>query len=69
MSSVARVTEITASSKKSFEDAVAKGMKRASKTLQDVKGAWIQEQTVTVGKDGDIDEYRVNMKVTFVLKG
>ena len=69
MSTVARVTEITASSKKSFEDAVAKGMKRASKTLQDVKGAWIQEQTVTVGKDGDIDEYRVNMKVTFVLKG
>ena len=68
MSSVARVTEITASSKKSFEDAISEGLKRAHKTLQNVKGAWIQEQTVTVGKNGDIDEYRVNMKVTFVLK-
>ncbi|MDH3716515.1 MAG: dodecin family protein [Planctomycetota bacterium] len=68
MSSIARVTEITSSSKKSFEDAVTKGVKRANKTLQNIKGAWIQEQTVTVGKDGDVDEYRVNMKVTFVLK-
>ena len=68
MSSIARVTEITSSSKKSFDDAVAKGIKRANKTLQNVKGGWIQEQTVTVGKDGDIDEYRVNMKITFVLK-
>ena len=65
--SVARVTEITASSKKSFEDAVRKGVKRAGKTLQNVKGAWIQEQSVVVDND-EVTEYRVNMKVTFVLK-
>ena len=65
--SVARVTEITASSTKSFDDAVRTGIDRANKTLKNVKGAWIQEQTVTV-KGGKIDEYRVNMKVSFVLK-
>lgn len=65
--SVAKVTEICASSKESFEDAVKKGLKRACKTLDGVQGAWINEQTVTV-KDGKISEYRVNMKVTFVLK-
>jgi len=65
--SVACVTEITASSSKSFEDAVRKGIKRSSKTLQNVKGAWVQEQSVVV-EDNEIVEYRVNMKVTFVLK-
>ncbi len=65
--SVARVTEITASSSKSFEDAVRKGIKRSSKTLQNVKGAWVQEQSVVVD-DNEIVEFRVNMKVTFVLK-
>ncbi len=65
--SVARVTEITASSSKSFEDAVRKGIKRSSKTLQNVKGAWVQEQSVVV-EDNEIVEFRVNMKVTFVLK-
>ncbi|MDH5470145.1 MAG: dodecin family protein [Gammaproteobacteria bacterium] len=65
--SVARVTEITASSSKSFEDAVRKGIKRSSKTLENVKGAWVQEQSVVV-KDNEIVEFRVNMKVTFVLK-
>ncbi|MHC4992697.1 MAG: dodecin family protein [Planctomycetota bacterium] len=64
--SVAKVTEITASSSDSFEDAVRQGIKRASKTLDKVKSAWIQEQTVTI-KNGKIDEFRVNMKVTFVL--
>jgi flavin-binding protein dodecin len=64
--SVARVTEITASSKKSFEDAIEKGIERASKTLKNVKGAWIQEQKLVV-EDGKITAYRVNMKVTFVL--
>jgi len=65
--SVARVTEITASSTKSFEDAVRSGIKRASKTLDNIKGAWIQEQSVVI--DGDkVSEYRVNMKVSFVLK-
>jgi flavin-binding protein dodecin len=65
--SVAKVTEITASSRKSFEDAIRKGIKRANKTLDNVKSAWVQEQSVVV-KDGDICEFRVNMKVTFVLK-
>ena len=66
--SVAKVTEIIASSPKSFEDAVAKGIKRANKTLEDVRGAWIAEQQVKV-EDGKIQEYRVTMRVTFVLKG
>jgi len=65
--SVARVTEIYASSPKSFEDAVKLGIERANKTLEQVRGAWIQDQKVVV-KDGKIVEYRVNMKVTFVLK-
>jgi dodecin len=65
--SVARVTEITASSSTSFEDAVNSGIARAAKTLKNVEGAWIQDQKVTV-TDGKISEYRVNMKVTFVLQ-
>ena len=64
---VAKVTEIISSSKKSFEDAIEKGIKRACKTLDDVSGAWIKEQKVEV-KNGDISEYRVDMLVTFVLK-
>lgn len=64
--SVARVTEITAASTKSFEDAVQLGVARANKTLKNVKGAWIQDQKLTVS-DGKIAEYRVIMKVTFVL--
>jgi len=64
--SVARVTEITVSSPKSFEDALQLGIKRASKTLSNVTGAWIRDQKVVVEK-GKIAQYRVNMKVTFVL--
>ena len=64
--SVARVTEITASSKKSFQDAIEKGVARASKTLKNVEGAWIQDQKIVV-TDGQISAYRVNMKVTFIL--
>lgn len=64
--SVARITEIIASSDKSFEDAVEKGVDRACKTLKGVQGAWVQDQKVTV-KDGKIDEYRVSLKVTFIL--
>lgn len=63
---VARVTEITASSTKSFEDAVRAGIKRAGKTLDNIQGAWIQEQTVVVSGD-KVTEYRVNLKVSFVL--
>ncbi len=64
---IAKVTEITSASPKSFDDAVQDGIKRASKTLHNIKGAWINDQTVVV-KDGKIKEYRVNMKVTFILK-
>ena len=64
---VARVTEITSSSSKSFDDAINAGVERASKTLQNVKSAWIKEQKVVVD-GGKIVEYRVTMKVTFVLK-
>jgi dodecin len=63
---VAKVTEITASSTKSFEDALRAGIARAHKTLKNVKSAWIQEQKVKI-EGGKITEYRVNMKVTFVL--
>ncbi|MCF6343689.1 MAG: dodecin family protein [Devosiaceae bacterium] len=64
--SVARVTEIISSSNKSFEDAVSNGVKRASETLRNVEGAWVKDQKVTV-KNGDIIEYRVVLKVTFIL--
>ncbi len=65
--SVARVTEIISSSPKSFDDAVKSGVKRACKTLKNVKGAWVKSQKVVVDKD-KIVEYRVNLEVTFVLK-
>ncbi|QLQ12912.1 MAG: dodecin domain-containing protein [Brevundimonas sp.] len=65
--SVARVTEITSASTVGFEDAIKKGIDRANKTLDLVEGAWVQEQKVVV-KGGQIVEYRVNMKVTFILK-
>ncbi|MEE4162313.1 MAG: dodecin family protein [Woeseiaceae bacterium] len=64
--SVARVTEITAGSPKSFSDAIEVGIDRAVKTLDNVTGAWIQDQQVVV-EDDSITEYRVHMKVTFVL--
>jgi hypothetical protein len=64
---VARITEISASSTRSFEDAIQSGIDRAHKTLENVRGAWVQEQKVVV-EDGKIVEYRVNMKVTFILK-
>lgn len=65
--SVAKVTEITASSEKGFEDAVKVGIERAAETLEGIQGAWVNEMTVKVN-GSDIIEYRVNMKVTFVLK-
>jgi flavin-binding protein dodecin len=64
---VARVTEIIAGSKKSFDDAVSVGVKRAGKTLKNVSGAWVKGQKVVV-KNGKIVEYRVQMDVTFILK-
>ena len=64
--SVARVTEISARSAHSFEDAMKEGVERANKTLRKVKSAWIKEQQVDV-EDGRVVGYRVNMLVTFVL--
>ena len=65
--SVAKVTEIIASSTKSFDDAIKNGIERASETLKNVSGAWVESQKVVI-KDGKVSEYRVAMKVTFVLK-
>ncbi len=63
---VAKVTEITSGSKQSFEDAIKQGIKRADKTLKNITGAWVNEQNVVV-KGGKVTEWRVNLKVTFVL--
>jgi len=63
---VARVTEISATSPTSFDEAVAKGIERASKTLRNVQGAWVKDQTVTV-ENGKVSAYKVNMEITFVL--
>lgn len=65
--SVAKTSEITASSSKSFEDAIRNGIGKMSKTVNDIESAWIKEQKVVV-KDGEIDEYRVTMKITFIVK-
>ena len=65
---VAKVTEIIASSSESFDDAIKVGVDRARKTLKGVSGAWVQDQKVIVG-DAGITEYRVNLKVTFILEG
>jgi flavin-binding protein dodecin len=64
---VAKVTEISTSSKESFDDAIKQGIKRADETLDKIQGAWVNEMKVKVD-DGEITEYRVNLKVTFVLK-
>lgn len=67
--SIARVTEIIASSPKSFEDAIEQGIARANKTLDNVQGAWVESQKVECDGNGAISEYRVALKVTFVLEG
>ena len=64
---VAKVIELSAASSKSIEDAVENGLKRANETLNDVAGIWVKDIECTV-KDGKIDEWRVGLKVTFVLK-
>ena len=65
--SIAKVTEISSSSPVSFHDAVEKGIARASKTLKNITGAWVNEEKVSV-TDGKITAWRVNMKVSFVLE-
>jgi flavin-binding protein dodecin len=66
--SVASISEIKASSTKSFEDAIQQGVKRATKTLRNVKSAWVVNQEVNVDEKGEISEYRVHLKVTFIIE-
>jgi dodecin len=66
--SIARVTEIKSSSKKSFDDAIKSGLARAAKTLKKVKSAWIENQEVLIDDKGQVSDYRVQMKVTFILE-
>jgi flavin-binding protein dodecin len=65
--SVAKTSEITASSSKSFEDAVRVGIRKMSETVKNIEGAWVKEQKAVV-KKGEVEEYRVTMKVTFIVK-
>jgi flavin-binding protein dodecin len=64
--SIARVTEISSTSTKSFEDAIQGGVKRATETLRNVRSAWVKEQQIKI-EGGNIVEYQVNMMITFVL--
>ena len=65
--SVAKTSEITSSSSKSFEDAIQKGIRKMGDTVDNIEGAWIKEQKVVVD-DGAVSSYRVTMKVTFIVK-
>jgi flavin-binding protein dodecin len=64
--SIARITEISSTSTKSFEDAIQNAVSRATKTLRNVRGAWVKEQQIKID-DGKIVEYQVNLMITFVL--
>ena len=65
---ISRTTEIKSASALSFDDAMKKGIARARKTLKNVKGAWIENQEVLIDEKGKITEYRVQMKITFILE-
>ncbi len=65
--SVLKVIEILSNSEKSWEDATSKGIAKASKSIKDIRSAYVQNQSVTV-KDGEVEEFRVNLKVTFEVK-
>ena len=64
---IAKVVEITSTSPGSFEDAIRKGISKAQKTIDNIRGAWISEQKVVLAEDGTIKHFRVDMKLTFVL--
>ena len=66
--SIAKITEVKVSSPTSFDDAIKEGIIRANKTLKNVKSAWLKDFEVTVDNDGKITEYRILMKVTFILE-
>jgi dodecin len=65
---IARITEIKASSAVSFDDAIKEGLARAQKTLTNVRSAWIENQEILLDEKGQITDYRVQMKVTFILE-
>jgi flavin-binding protein dodecin len=65
--SIARITEISSTSQKSFEDAIQSAVTRATKTLRNVRGAWVKEQQIKI-EEGKIVEYQVNLMITFVLE-
>lgn len=67
MNNIAKVIEISASSSKGFDDAVVGGLKKASKTVKNIKGAWVNELNVLTNADGSIQEWRVNMRITFMV--
>lgn len=67
MTTIAKVIEVNASSKKGLEDAIQGGLKRVSKSVKNIKGAWINDIKVVTDDDGTISEWRVDMKVTFVV--
>jgi flavin-binding protein dodecin len=66
--SISRTTEVKSSSPLSFDDAMKKGIARAQKTLKNVRGAWIENQEVLIDEKGKISEYRVQMRITFILE-
>lgn len=68
MSNIAKVIEVTASSNKSVEDAVQGGLKKCAETVKGIKGAWVNEIKVVTDGDGNISEWRVNMRVSFVVQ-
>ena len=66
--SISSISEIKATSTKSFDDAIKQGVKRATQTLRNVKSAWVENQDVRVDENGDISEYRVQLRITFILE-
>jgi flavin-binding protein dodecin len=66
--SIAKITEISAQSSQSFEDAIKQGIARASKTIRNIQSAWIKEHQVVVDAQGQLTDYRVTMKITFLLE-
>lgn len=65
--SVAKIIEVNSSSSKSMEDAVQSGLKKCAETIKDIKGAWVNEIKVVTGPDGTVTEWRVNLRVTFIV--
>ena len=68
MTNIAKIIEISASSTKGLEDAVSGGLKQAGKTVKNIKGAWVNEIKVVTNDDGSIQEWRINMRINFLLK-